>query len=350
MRPLFAILAACLAPLLAFVPTVPLHAQPTLAPVVKRVAPAVVSIAIKGRVAMEQNALLSDPFFRRFFDIPEGPIEREIQAVGSGVVIEPGQGLIVTNNHVVEHADAITVTLSDGRQLQGRKVGADPATDVAVIRVPARDLATLPLGNSDSLQVGDYVIAIGNPFGIGQTVTHGIISALNRHGLGNGFEDFIQTDAPINPGNSGGALVNLDGQLVGINAAIIGPSGGNVGIGFAIPVNMVRQVVEQIERGGRVQHGHLGIGTQDLTAGIARAEGLAPGQPGAVIASVEPGSPAARAGLRPGDVVVAVGGTSITNAADLHNRIGFLHAGQIADLTILRDGRTLSLRTTVAGG
>ncbi len=324
-------------------------AQPSLAPVVKRVAPAVVSIAIKGRVAMQQNPLFNDPFFRQFFNIPRGPVEREIQAVGSGVIIDPHEGLIVTNNHVVKDADEITVTLSDGRRLQGRKVGADPDTDVAVVRVPARELQTLPMGNSDNLQVGDYVIAIGNPFGIGQTVTHGIVSALKRTGLGEGYEDFIQTDAPINPGNSGGALVNLDGELVGINTAIIGPSGGNVGIGFAIPVNIVRQIVGQIERGGKVEHGHLGVGIQDLTPELAEAQGLPDNQTGALISQVEPGSAAARAGLRPGDVVSAVEGTPVMNATDLRNRIGLSRAGQVTDLTVIRDGHTFTLRATLAG-
>jgi serine protease Do/serine protease DegQ len=224
---------------------------PTLAPLVRKVAPAVVSIAIKGRVAMEQNPLFNDPFFRQFFDIPQGPVEREIQAVGSGVVIDPHDGLIVTNNHVVEHADEIAVTLSDGRQLSARKIGADPKMDIAVIQVAARNLATIPMGDANALQVGDYVIAIGNPFGIGQTVTHGIISAVRRTGIGDDSrENFIQTDAAINPGNSGGALVDMRGRLVGINTAIIGPSGGNVGIGFAIPINTVRNVVDRLLRRG----------------------------------------------------------------------------------------------------
>ena len=344
MRPLLTLFAA----LVALLPLQSLHAEPTLAPVVRRAAPAVVSIAITGKVAMEQNPLFNDPFFRQFFDIPSGPIEREIQAVGSGVVIDGHAGLIVTNNHVVEHASNITVTLWDGRKLQGRKVGSDPDTDLAVIRVPSHDLDTLPLGNSDNLQVGDYVLAIGNPFGIGQTVTHGIVSALKRRGLGKGYEDFIQTDAPINPGNSGGALVDLAGELVGINAAIIGPSGGNVGIGFAIPVNLVRQVVEQIEHGGAVQHGHLGIGIQDLTPQLAASLDLRTDQAGALISSVEPQSPAAKAGLRPGDVVVSIGGQSVADADALHNAIGLLRAGQVAQMTILRDGRPMQLRATVA--
>ena len=222
---------------------------PTLAPLVRRVAPAVVSIAIKGRVAMEQNPLFNDPFFRQFFGIPQGPIEREIQAAGSGVIIDPRNGLVVTNAHVIEHADEIAVTLSDGRQLTAHKIGADPNSDVALIQIPVGGLSTIPLGNADALQVGDYVIAIGNPFGIGQTVTHGIISALRRTGIGDDSrENFIQTDAAINPGNSGGALVDMNGTLVGINTAIIGPSGANVGIGFAIPVDTVRRVMAELLR------------------------------------------------------------------------------------------------------
>jgi S1-C subfamily serine protease len=260
------LLAFLLAALLSFTAAVsteapPANAQtlsmPTLAPLVRRVAPAVVSIAIKGRVAMEQNPLFNDPFFRQFFGIPQGPIEREIQAAGSGVIIDPRQGLIVTNAHVVEHADQIAVTLSDGRQLMARKLGADSDSDVALIQIPAGGLSTIPMGNANALQVGDYVIAIGNPFGIGQTVTHGIISAVRRTGIGDDSrEDFIQTDAAINPGNSGGALVDMNGTLVGINTAIIGPSGANVGIGFAIPVNTVRRVVDELLRHGSVSRGH----------------------------------------------------------------------------------------------
>ncbi|HTR84307.1 MAG TPA: trypsin-like peptidase domain-containing protein [Reyranella sp.] len=224
-------------------------APPTLAPLVRRVAPSVVSIAIKGRVAMEQNPLFNDPIFRQFFDIPQGPIEREIQAVGSGVIVNGREGLIVTNYHVIEHADEIAVTLADGRRLRGRLVGGSRAADLAVVQVAASNLVAIPLGNADTLQVGDYVIAIGNPFGIGQTVTHGIISATHRSGLENGRENYLQTDAAINPGNSGGALVDLEGNLVGINSAIIGPSGANVGIGFAIPVNTVRRFLGELVAG-----------------------------------------------------------------------------------------------------
>lgn len=322
--------------------------MPTLAPIVKQAAPAVVSIAIKGRLAMEQNPMFSDPRFRQFFGIPEGALEQEIQAAGSGVVVDAREGLIVTNHHVVEHAEEISVTLWDGRKLKGRKVGSDPDTDIAVVRVPANELRALPLGNSDILQVGDYVLAIGNPFGIGQTVTHGIVSAVKRSGIGNGYEDFIQTDAPINPGNSGGALINLKGELVGINAAIIGPAGGNVGIGFAIPVNIVRQVVDGLVRGGRALHGHLGVGIQDLTPELATAQGLDADQTGALVARVEPGSAAARAGLKRGDIITEVGGVRVASAADLRNRVGLSQPGSSTRLTVLREGKVITLQATLA--
>jgi len=322
---------------------------PTLAPLIKRVTPSVVNIAIKGRVAQEQNPLLNDPFFRRFFDMPQLPAEREIQAAGSGVIIDSEKGFIVTSYHVVEHADEIAVTLTDGRRLHASRVGADRETDVAVIRVPPDGLAAIPLGDSDKLKVGDFVVAIGNPFGIGQTVTMGIVSALRRTGLGiKGYEDFIQTDAPINPGNSGGALVNLRGELVGINAAILGPTGGNIGIGFAIPVNMVREVVDQLVKHGEVRRGRLGITIQDLTPDLVQAMRLPRGQTGAVVAKVEPGSSAEHAGLKTGDVITAIGETPIRSAADLRNKIGLLRAGEVAKLKVLREGRSLDVRATLA--
>jgi Do/DeqQ family serine protease len=330
----------------------PEHGQslPTLAPLVKSVAPAVVSVAVKGRVAMEQNPLLNDPSLRKFFNVPQGQVEQEIHSAGSGVVIDPRQGLIVTNHHVVEHADEIVVRLHDGRRLNAQRVGSDPDTDLAVIRVPPdKELATIPLGDSNALQVGDYVIAIGNPFGIGQTVTHGIVSAVRRSGLSDtGFENFIQTDAPINPGNSGGALVNLKGELVGINEAIIGPSGGSVGIGFATPVSTVRQVTEQLVRYGRVRHGHLGVGLQDLTPDLARQNGLPAEQSGALIASVEAASPADRAGLKAGDVVTAVGSTPIDSAADLRSAVGLMTVGDVIELKVLRDGQAKTINATAA--
>lgn len=321
---------------------------PTLAPLVKKVTPGVVNIAVKGRVAQEQNPLLNDPFFRKFFNVPDTPAEQEISAAGSGVIVDARQGLIVTNNHVVEHADEISVTLTDGRRLQAKRVGTDPDTDVAIIKVPAEDLAAIPLGDSDKLEVGDYVIAIGNPFGIGQTVTQGIVSALRRTGLGiKGYEDFIQTDAPINPGNSGGALVSLRGELVGINTAIVGPSGGNVGIGFAIPVNMVREVMDQLVKFGEVRRGRLGVAVQDLTPDLAGAMGLPAHQSGAVIANVEVGSAAERAGLKAGDVVTAVDKAPVRSAADLRNKIGLLRVGDAPEFAVLRAGKSMVIHATV---
>ncbi len=321
---------------------------PTLAPLIRRVTPSVVNIAIRGRVAQAQNPLLNDPFFRRFFDVPQLPADRVIQAAGSGVIIDADKGLIVTSYHVVERADEIAVTLTDGRRLQASRVGTDRETDIAVIKVPPDGLTAIPLGDSDKLEVGDFVVAIGNPFGIGQTVTMGIVSALRRTGLGiKGYEDFIQTDASINPGNSGGALVNLRGELVGINSAILGPAGGNIGIGFAIPVNMVRQVVDQLVEFGEVRRGQLGIIIQDLTPDLVEAMGLPPQQRGAVVSKVEPGSPAERAGIKTGDVITAIGTTPVRGSADLRNKIGLLRVGDMAKLTVLRDGQTLTLSATV---
>jgi Do/DeqQ family serine protease len=329
-------------------PVAPSQGIPTLAPLVKRVTPSVVNIAVRGRVAQQQNPLFNDPFFRRFFDLPEIPAEREIRAAGSGVIVDARQGFVVTNNHVIEHADEISVTLADGRRLPATRLGADPDTDLAVVKVPADRLTALPLGDSDKLEVGDFVVAIGNPFGLGQTVTSGIVSALRRTGLGiKGYEDFIQTDAPINPGNSGGALINLRGELVGINTAIVAPGGGNVGIGFAIPANMVREVLDQLVKYGEVRRGQLGIAIQDLTPELAQAMGLHEQQRGAVIANVEAGSAAERAGLKVGDVVTEVGKTPVRTAADLRNKIGLLRVGEAVELTILRAGKSLTVRTTL---
>lgn len=321
---------------------------PTLAPMLKNVTPGVVNIAVKGRIALEQNPLLKDPFFRRFFDVPDRPVEREVRAAGSGVVVDAREGLIITNNHVVEHADEIVITLADGRRQQAKRIGGDPGTDIALLRVQAENLVAIPLGDSDKLEVGDFVVAIGNPFGLGQTVTSGIVSALRRTGLGiESYEEFIQTDAAINPGNSGGALVNLRGELVGINAAIVGPSGGNVGVGFAIPVNMARDVMGQIVKYGEIQRGQLGIAIQDVTPDRLQSLGLPPQQTGAVVAKVEAGSAAERAGLKSDDVITVVNKTPVRGAADLRIKVGLLRVGDIAELTVLRAGRPLTLRATV---
>ncbi len=319
---------------------------PTLAPMLKETTPAVVNIATRGRLRVRENPLLADPFFRRFFNLPSAPRERQTQSVGSGVIVDGEQGYVLTNNHVIANADQIVVTLRDRRQFAAELIGTDPDTDIAVLRIPAEDLTTLRMGDSDRLEIGDFVVAIGNPFGIGQTVTSGIVSALRRSGLGiEGFEDFIQTDASINPGNSGGALVNLRGDLIGINTAIIGPGGGNVGIGFAIPINMAREVMDQLVTYGEVRRGRLGVHAQDITPEIADALGVDLDQ-GAIITQVMRGSPAANAGIKAGDLVIAADGEPVRSATHLRNKIGLLRVGETIELTVLRDGdrHTLSAK------
>ena len=316
----------------------------SIAPVVSRVTPGVVGISVRGRVR-EDNPLLQDPLFRQFFNLRQGPIERETEAAGSGVIVDAAQGYVLTNNHVVENATNIEVTTKDNRQLKARLIGRDPETDIAVLQIAAGGLTSVPMGDSDRLQVGDFVLAVGNPFGLGQTVTSGIVSALGRSPGIEGYEDFIQTDASINPGNSGGPLVDLQGRIVGINTAIVAPSGGNVGIGFAVPINMARQVMDQLISGGEIKRGRIGVAIQDLTPDIAQALGTTHTQ-GAVIARVEQGSPADRAGLRTHDLVVAVNGVPIHTGAELKNRVGLSKIGDAVDLTIIRAGseRTVAVR------
>ncbi len=321
---------------------------PSLAPMLERVMPGVVNISTVTQIATEQHPLLRDPFFRRFFDIPGRPREREHQSLGSGIVVDEKRGLILTNHHVIENADAIRITLHDGRRVEAELIGSDPETDVAVLNVPAEGLTEIGLADSDALRVGDFVVAIGSPFGLAQTVTSGIVSALGRTGLGiEGYESFIQTDASINPGNSGGPLVNLHGELVGLNTAILAPGGGNVGIGFAIPTNMVRTVVDQILEHGSVRRGLFGAAAQDLTPDLSAALGIELYR-GAVITTIESGSAAERAGLRPGDIVTAVDGRTVGNAADLRNRIGLLSAGSGVELVILRNGKRRTLHGELA--
>ncbi|WP_082674690.1 DegQ family serine endoprotease [Thiohalocapsa sp. ML1] len=320
---------------------------PSLAPMLERAMPGVVNIATVTRLAVADHPLLQDPFFRRFFDIPGRPRERESQSLGSGVVIDAKLGIIATNHHVVQGADEIRLTLHDGRRVDARLIGSDPETDIAVLQAKADGLMALPLADSDALKVGDFVVAIGSPFGLAQTVTSGIVSALGRTGLGiEGYESFIQTDASINPGNSGGPLVNLAGELVGINTAILAPGGGNVGIGFAIPTNMARAVIEQILEHGTVRRGLFGAAAQDLTPELADALGTDV-RHGAVISSVEPDSAAARAGLLPGDLVLALDGKPVSSSADLRTRMGLLRAGSGLALTVLRKGRRLSLNAEI---
>jgi Do/DeqQ family serine protease len=316
----------------------------SIAPVVSRLTPGVVGISVRGRVR-EDNPLLQDPLFRRFFNLQQQPIERETQATGSGVIVDATQGYVLTNSHVTENGNSIEVTTKDNRKFKARLIGRDPDTDIAVLQISGSNLTAVPMGDSDRLQVGDFVLAVGNPFGLGQTVTSGIVSALGRSPGIEGYEDFIQTDASINPGNSGGPLVDLQGRIVGINTAIVAPSGGNVGIGFAVPINMARQVMDQLISYGEIKRGRIGVAIQDLTPDIAQALGTTHTQ-GAVIARVEQGSPAERAGLRTNDLVVAVNGAPIHNGAELRNRVGLSKIGDAVDLTVVRgvSERTITVR------
>ncbi|MBF0308439.1 MAG: DegQ family serine endoprotease [Magnetococcales bacterium] len=333
---------------------------PSLAPMLEKVTPGVVNIAAASVVQMTENPLFNDPFFKRFFELPSlgRPRERVQRSLGSGVVIDAREGLVITNSHVIGQAEQIRVGLSDGRILEARKVGVDPDTDVAVIRIPGENLTALSLGDSDGLRVGDFVVAIGNPFGLGQTVTSGIVSALGRRGLGiEGYEDFIQTDASINPGNSGGALVNLRGELVGINTAILAKGGGNVGIGFAIPVNMARRIVAQLTEYGEVRRGLLGVQTQDLTPELARALGFSAPE-GALVSGVVKGSAAQKGGIQVEDVIVEVDGRPVPDSASLRNAIGLVRIGEKVRLSLMRGGKrlekevivTLPSKETVEGG
>ena len=323
--------------------------MPSLAPMVEQVVPAVVNISTRSHASMAQNPLFNDPFFRRFFNVPQQRQQVRPQSLGSGVVIDAEKGYVITNHHVVGKADEITVTLRDGRALSAKLLGSDPEADVAVLQIKADKLSAIKLANSDQLRVGDFVVAIGNPFGLGQTVTSGIISALGRSGLGiEGYEDFIQTDASINPGNSGGALVNLNGDLVGMNTAILAPGGGggNVGIGFAIPVNMVSQIVDQLVEHGEVSRGVLGVVTQDLTPDLAQAFGIKANK-GAVISKVVPDSPAQAAGIRAGDVITEVNGRNIENAMDMRNAVGLVRLGEKLNIRLIRDNREISLKASI---
>ena len=327
----------------------------TFAPVVKHVMPAVVNISstkvIKNRQSQMPN-MFDDPFFRQFFGgrSPQfqQPREQRAHSLGSGVVVTP-DGYILTNNHVVEGASDVKVSFSDKRELPAKVIGTDPLTDVAVIKINESNIPVLPLSDSSRAQVGDVVLAVGNPFGLSQTVTMGIISATGRSGLGiERFEDFIQTDAPINPGNSGGALINTRGELVGINTAILaGDGGGNQGIGFAIPVNLARGVMDQIIKTGKAQHGFLGILLDQLTPEKAKAFGMGANSRGVAVAEVEPNTPAAKAGLQAGDVVVALNGQPVEDLQAFRVRIAGMAPGAVANLKVFRNGRDLEVPVTL---
>lgn len=323
----------------------------SLAPMLETVTPAVVNISVRSRIQARNNPLLEDPFFRRFFGFPEEDEEspsREIVSAGSGVIVDGAHGYILTNHHVIADAEEIRVTLLDGRWFVASRIGSDPDTDVAVLRIDASGLDQIRFADSDRLRVGDFVVAIGNPFGLGQTVTSGIVSALGRTGLmPEGYEDFIQTDASINPGNSGGALVDSLGRLVGLNSAILAPSGSNVGIGFAVPSNIARNVMGQLLEHGEVRRGRLGMLVQTLTPDLADAMDLPRGA-GALVSQVAPGSPADQVGIVRGDVIVAMDGQSVRSSADLRARVGMLPVGREVMLSVLHDGSERDVRVVVA--
>jgi serine protease Do/serine protease DegQ len=329
---------------------------PTLAPMIKKVSPSVVSIATRGTVheARGSNPLLEDPFFRRFFgdQFPQqGPQERDFQAAGSGVVIDEKNGYIITNAHVVENAKEITVTTENGHNYTAKVVGSDPGTDVAVLKLNEKDakLPAIALGDSGAAEVGDFVVAIGNPFGLEHTVTSGIISAKGRAPgfTQEGYEDFIQTDASINPGNSGGALVNLKGELLGINSAILSRSGGNIGIGFAVPVNIVKNVMGELIQFGEVKRGLLGVLTQTLGPGDSDAVGVPPNTQGALVTQVQKGSAAEKAGIKINDVVTSVNGQQVRSGGELRNAIGLLRVGDKVEIGLLRDGKPRKVGATI---
>ncbi|MFA6303071.1 MAG: Do family serine endopeptidase [Legionella sp.] len=332
---------------------------PSLAPVLKQVMPAIVNVAVQGylpnEVANNSNGQgnAEGPRNRRPSPANPNPKGRKFESIGSGVIVEPNQGIIITNDHVIRNASLITVTLQDGRRLKARLIGGDSDTDIAVLKIDAKNLKSLPLGDSDKLEVGDFVIAIGNPFGLNsfgnsQSATFGIVSALKRSDLNiEGVENFIQTDAAINPGNSGGALVNNKGELIGINTAILSPYGGNVGIGFAIPINMAKDVTQQIIKFGSIHRGLMGIFVQHLTPELAHSLGYPEDFQGALVAQVNQGSPAELAGLKAGDIITQVNDTKITQATQVKTTISLLRVDTTVKIMIQRDNKPMTLSAVV---
>jgi serine protease Do/serine protease DegQ len=340
---LLAMTSVCSAALPEYVEDEPF---PSLAPLVERVSPAVVNIRVSQTIT--RRPPVGDDAFRRFFGLPDGPSgSREVASAGSGVIVDATLGYILTNHHVVADADEIQISLIDGQILDAEVVGSDAATDIALLKVESDGLVEMPIGDSEVVRVGDFVLAIGNPFGLGHTVTSGIVSALGRTGINrSGYEDFIQTDASINPGNSGGALVNMRGELVGINSAIISRSGGNVGIGFAVPTEIARSIMNQLLDFGEVRRGLLGVSIQTIDREIARALETSVDS-GALISQIEPGSAAEDAGLRVDDIIVEVNDEKISGASELRNTIGLMGSGEQVDIKYIRDGEPLSTIATL---
>lgn len=322
--------------------------RPTIAPMLADVTPGVVNVSVTGSADLSRHPFLDDPFFRRFFNLPDDMPVVPTQTVGSGVIVDATHGYVLTNHHVIDQAEQVLVTLQDQRQFDAELVGSDEGTDIALLQIAAEDLHPLRFGDSDELKVGDFVAAIGNPFGLGQTVTVGIVSALGRSGLNiENYENFIQTDASINPGNSGGALVDFNGEVIGINTAIISPAGGNVGIGFAIPINMARSIMNQLAEYGVVRRGRLGILIQTVTPDLAEALDLTVSD-GVLVTLVEPDSAADKAGIRTGDVIETLNGEPITGAGQLRNLIGLMRVDEEVELSIVRGGKRRLLNAIIS--
>ena len=325
---------------------------PTLSPLVKKVSPAIVNVATRTTQRVH-NPLFNDPFFRDFFNIPrqQYPQERQTQGAGSGVIIDAEKGIVITNHHVIDKADEIQLKLHDGRTLEAELLGSDPEVDIAVLKIESENLKDVVIANSDNIESGDFVMAMGNPFGLNHTVTTGIVSAIGRSGLGiHRYENFIQTDASINPGNSGGALVNLNGELVGINTAIIGPAGGNVGIGFAIPTNMAMASVEQILEYGEVNRGRLGIMIQDLTPELRESFDLSEETKGVLVAQVGEDTSAEEAGILTGDIITHVDKKAVITSSQLRNEVGLRRKGDNITLELLRNGKPKTIKATIGKG